>query len=157
MNIFFRTLTGASALALIALPINAAPPRAGVNIEGPWSRETAPGAKIGAGYLHIVNRGKVADRLMVASSPVSGKVEIHTMSMDGGVMRMRPLPNGIAIPANGSATLKPGGNHIMFIGLKKPLKRGGTFPVTLRFEKAGLVTANFTIMPVAATGPGGDQ
>jgi copper(I)-binding protein len=122
-------------------------------IDHPWSRQTAPGQKVGGGFLTITNKGKADDRLISASSPVAGEVQLHTMSMDGGVMRMRQLKDGISIPAGKSVALKPGGLHIMFIGLKRPFALGETIPVTLRFQRQGAVTVRFKVEPVGATGP----
>jgi copper(I)-binding protein len=103
--------------------------------------------------MTIANSGKTDDRLIGASSPVAAEVQLHTMSMDGGVMRMRQLTDGIAVPAGGMAHLKPGSLHLMFIGLKAPLRRGTHVPVTLRFAKAGSVKVQFPVLPISATGP----
>lgn len=122
-------------------------------IDHPWSRQTAPGQKVGGGFLTITNKGKADDRLISASSSVAGEVQLHTMSMDGGVMRMRQLKDGISIPAGKSVALKPGGLHIMFIGLKRPFALGETIPVILRFQRQGAVTVRFKVEPVGANGP----
>jgi len=114
------------------------PVLAQVQIETPWARATPPGAEVGGGYLLVRNQGAAADRLVAASSPVSAKVELHVHVNEGGVMKMREV-SGYDVPARGRFELKPGGAHLMFIGLKKPLAEGDKVPVTLKFEKAGEV------------------
>ncbi len=123
----------------------------------PWTRATSPRASVGAGYLTILNSGAQADRLVSASSPRAAKVEIHTMSLEDGIMRMRPLPNGLEVPAGGEASLAPGGNHIMLIGLKAPLKEGERIPATLRFARAGTLKVHFTVAAAGAPGPNADH
>lgn len=126
-----------------------------LTLKQPWTRATA--GTVGAGFVEIVNAGKTADQLVSASSPASGRMEIHTMTMEGGIMRMRPLPDGIAIPAGATASLKPGGNHLMLIGLKAPLAQGQTVPVTLTFKKAGAVKVQLTVEAPGATAPTSDK
>ncbi|MCB1465911.1 MAG: copper chaperone PCu(A)C [Rhizobiaceae bacterium] len=112
-------------------------------INHPWTRATSPAAKVGGGYLVAVNNGTVADRLVGASSRAAARVEIHNMTMDNGVMKMRPVPEGMAIPTNGEIELAPGGYHFMLIDLTKPVKEGDRVPVTLQFEKAGSIEVEF--------------
>jgi hypothetical protein len=121
-----------------------------VRIEAPWARETAAGQRDGGGFMTIVNDGKSADQLVAAASPVSAEVQIHTVQMDGGMMRMRELPEGIPIPAEGRVELKPRSLHIMFINLKRPLRAGERVPVTLKFRAAGEQTVMFEVRSVAA-------
>lgn len=116
----------------------------------PWARQTAPTQKSGGGYLTIHNRGSSPDRLLAADSPVSARVELHTMAVEKGVMRMRLVAGGIALPAGKKVELKPGGLHLMFIDLKRPLEVGQTFPVTLRFERQGRVTVKVRVRAVGA-------
>lgn len=118
-----------------------------------WCRATPPGAKVGAAYLTIENRGTAADRLVSVSSPAAGQADVHEMSMANGVMTMRPVTGGIALPAGKKVTLAPGGYHIMMTGLKAPLKEGEMLHVMLKFEKAGDVDATFHIRSVGAQGP----
>jgi copper(I)-binding protein len=118
-----------------------------------WCRATPPGAKVGAAYLTIENKGTAADRLVGLSSPASGQAEVHEMSMANGVMTMRPVTGGVALPPGKKVTLSPGGYHIMLTGLKAPLKEGEMLHVTLKFEKAGDVDATFHIRSVGAQGP----
>ena len=122
-------------------------------IQHPWSRETAAGQAVGGGYMKIANSGTAEDRLLSAVTPVAAEVQLHTMTMDGGVMRMRQVQGGIAIPAKGTLELKPGSYHVMFMGLKLPLKQGERFPVTLIFQRAGKITVQFAVQPVTSTGP----
>jgi copper(I)-binding protein len=113
------------------------------------ARATVAGQPAGGGFITLSNKGTSADRLIGASAPVAATVEIHTMRMEGDVMRMRPV-DAIELPAGETVELKPGGMHMMFMGLKAPLKAGEGFPLTLRFEKAGEMTIHMHIE--AATG-----
>ncbi|MDB5818913.1 MAG: copper chaperone PCu(A)C [Rhizobacter sp.] len=114
-----------------------------IAIGHPWARSTSAGQATGGGYLKLDNQG-AADRLLSASATVSEKVELHSMAMDGDVMRMRQV-DGIDLPTGKPVELKPGGFHIMFVGLKAPLKDGDSFPLVLRFEKAGEVKVDVKI------------
>jgi copper(I)-binding protein len=117
--------------------------QAQIQIEKPWSRATAPGAKVAGGYMMIRNQGP-ADRLIAASSPAAARVELHVHIHEGGVMKMREVP-AYDVPAKGSFELKPGGAHLMFMEIKQPFKEGEKVPVKLRFEKAGEVNAEFQV------------
>lgn len=123
-----------------------------LQIDHPWTRVTPRGATVAGGYAKIENKGKTADRLIGASAEVSGRTELHEMAMEGTVMRMRALANGIEIPAGGSVELKPGGLHIMFMELKAPLEQGKHFKGTLIFEKAGTVPVEFAVEGMDSTG-----
>ena len=125
-----------------------------LQIDHPWSRATPGGATVAGGYLVVKNTGTAPDRLVAATAPFAGRVEIHEMSMKDGVMVMRPLPDGLAIPAGGSLELKPGGYHIMFLDLKSPLKEGTLVDGTLTFEKAGTVPVQFKVEGMGAQGGG---
>lgn len=120
-----------------------------VTIFSPWSRATVPSAKVGGGYFIIENVGAKADRLLSVTADVSDKVEIHEMSMEDGVMKMRQV-DGVVIPAQAEVNLKPGALHLMFIGLKGPFVEGKTFPATLHFEKAGDIKVEFEIKNMGA-------
>ncbi|HYD78728.1 MAG TPA: copper chaperone PCu(A)C [Paucimonas sp.] len=128
----------AAALACAAVSVQAQGVKLGaLRIDQPQARATVPGQPSGAAYLTIENGDKSADKLIAASSPVANSVELHTMTMDGDVMRMREVPS-IVLPPGAKVAMKPGnGYHIMLMGLKQPLKEGGKFPLTLTFEKAG--------------------
>jgi copper(I)-binding protein len=116
-----------------------------LQIEAPWLRATPGGAKVGAGYLRITNTGSEADRLTGASMPLAPRGEVHEMSMQNGVMRMRELAQGLTIAPGTTVELKPGGFHLMFLDMKGPLKEGQTVDVTLTFDKAGSVTVPFPV------------
>lgn len=110
--------------------------RAGdINVRDVWSRATPPGIEVGVAYLVIDNRGK-PDRLLAASSPVAKRTELHISEMKNGMMQMRHL-DAVDIKAGAATAFAPGGRHIMLIGLKRPLKQGDTFPLTLKFRNAG--------------------
>jgi copper(I)-binding protein len=115
-----------------------------VQVDKPWARATAPGAQVAGGYMVIRNAGAAGDRLVSASSPAAARVELHVHVNDNGVMRMRQVP-GYDVPAKGTFELKPGGAHLMFMELKKPFAEGDKVPVTLKFEKAGEVKAEFAV------------
>ncbi|MEI9420013.1 copper chaperone PCu(A)C [Mesorhizobium sp. Cs1299R1N1] len=116
-----------------------------LEIEHPWSRATPAGAKVAGGYFTIVNKGSAADRLLSISSDVSEKAELHQMGVKDGVMTMRPVDDGLEIPAGGKVALAPGGYHLMFVGLKRQPKQGEKFAATLTFEKAGAVSVEFAV------------
>jgi len=97
-------------------------------IETPWSRATPGGAKVGVGYLTIKNDGATPDRLVSATAAIAGRTEIHLMSMDDGVMKMRPVADGVPVPANGSLVLGPNSYHLMFMDLARQLKQGRAIP-----------------------------
>jgi copper(I)-binding protein len=120
-------------------------------ITNAWARATAGTAQPGVAYLTI--QSPTADRLVAASTPVAKKAELHTMSMSGAVMQMRPVA-GIDIPAGQPVTLKPGGEHIMLMGLDHALREGQHFPLTLTFEKAGTREVAVAVEKAGATAPG---
>jgi copper(I)-binding protein len=121
-----------------------------LSVTSPWTRATPGGAKIAGGYLKITNNGAAADRFVGAKSDVTDHVEIHEMSMNDGVMKMRPLPNGLEIKPGETVELKSGGYHLMFMDLKQPLKQGDTLKATLQFEKAGSLNVNFNVNALGA-------
>jgi len=120
-----------------------------IKIENAYVRATAPGQPTAGAFMKIDNSG-AADQLLSASSPAAGEVQLHQMSMEGNVMKMGQVKD-IAVPANGSVDLKPGGYHIMLMNIKAPLKAGETVPVKLKFAKAGEVEVK---LPVNAVGSG---
>jgi periplasmic copper chaperone A len=122
-----------------------------VKVEQAWARPTVPGQQGGGGFLSITS--SAGDRLVGGSTPLAQRFELHTMAMKGDVMEMRQL-DAIELPAGQKVEFKPGGLHVMFIGLKQPLAIGSKLPVTLKFEKAGEVKVEFDVMsrpPAAAT------
>ena len=124
-------------------------------IDQAWTRATPGGAKVGAGYMSIINHGDAADRLIAVKSDIAERVEIHTMTMQGGVMRMRQLEDGLVLAPKSITELKPGGYHVMFIGLKKPITKGEEIKVQLTFEKAGAVDLTLAAAAIGAKSPPG--
>ncbi|HEY5166977.1 MAG TPA: copper chaperone PCu(A)C [Pseudolabrys sp.] len=141
--------------ASLPLPAHAEDVSAGsLQISMPWTRATPKGAGVGGGYMKITNTGATPDRLVSGSTDVSSRFEIHEMSMDNGVMKMRPVAQGIEIKPGQTVELKPGGYHVMFVGLKKPFAQGEPVKATLVFEKAGKVAVTFTVEGIGAQSPG---
>ncbi len=154
----FRLAAAAAALLLAAGHAASAHEfKAGdLAIGHPFARATPPGAKVAAGYATIANNGASSDRLVGASGEIAGRAEIHEMSVGAnGVMTMRPVAGGIEIPAGGTAELKPGGFHIMFLDLTRGAKEGEKFKGTLVFEKAGTVDVQFAVEGMGAAEHGG--
>ena len=120
-----------------------------------WSRATPTGAKVAGGYMTIENKGAVPDRLIGGAGDIAGKVEVHEMAMNNGVMTMRPLDKGLTIEPGKTVKLAPGGYHLMMFDLKGQLKQGDKVPVTLQFEKAGKVTLSLDVQGVGAQAPAG--
>lgn len=121
-----------------------------LKIEAPWTRATPKGAQVGGGYLRVVNTGKEPDRLIGGTFPLAGRVEIHEMSMDGGMMKMRHLEKGLEIKPGETVELRPGGFHIMFMQLKQGIVVGAPVKGTLVFEKAGRVEIEYSVAPIGA-------
>ena len=113
-----------------------------------WARAMLPGQPTGGGYLTVTSKGS-GDRLLSASSPAAGKVEVHRMEMANDIMVMRQVEGGLEIPAGGTVELKPGGLHLMFMSPSEPFREGESVPVTLQFERAGSVEID---LPVRAAG-----
>jgi len=125
---------------------------ADVTVTNAFSRASAPTAKAGAAFLTL-NVSTGTDKLVSASSPVADKAELHTHLMENGIARMRPVDGGIDVVAGTPTELKPGGLHIMLIGLKAPLTQGESFPLSLTFEKAGTVTVTVPVQGPGAMAP----
>jgi periplasmic copper chaperone A len=142
-------------LAGLAVPVAVASAqeyKAGsIEVDQPWSSATPRGASVGAGYMTIKNTGTEPDRLTGVSTPVAGKVEIHEMTMNNGVMTMRPVPSGLEIKPGQTVELKPSSFHLMLMGLKGPIQQGKPFQATLMFAKAGPVAVEFAVEPLGAT------
>lgn len=153
-----RAAIAGAVLLVLAQSALDAPVRAHSHVAGdlrivhPHALATPRGARTGAGYMRIENRGASADRLLAVEADVSERVELHRTLRVGQVVRMRPVAGGIAVPARGSAELAPGGFHVMFVGLCRPLVEGETFEGALRFEKAGRVPVTFMIDPAGGGG-----
>ena len=131
-------------LALVAGSASAHEYKAGsIEIKHPWARATPKGSEVAGGYMKLINTGTEPDRLVGGTNENAQKFEIHEMSMDGGVMKMRPLPNGIEIKPGQTVEFKPGSYHLMFVGLKAPFEKGKRVKGTLQFEKAGKVDVEY--------------
>jgi periplasmic copper chaperone A len=150
----------AGALVLAAMQLAAAAASAGdydvgsIHITQPWARATPKGASSGAGYLTVTNNGTAADRLNCAGSDAAAQCQIHTMTMDNGVMKMRPVEGGLEIKPGETLTLRPGSDHMMFVNLKHPFEAGATVEATLQFEKAGTVKVELPVVAIGAAAPG---
>ena len=139
----------AAALVLLTTPVLAS--SATIQVSKAWARPAAQGGN-GAGYAVISNSGPKADKLTAAASPVAARIEIHESMIMSGQAMMHPRPGGLAIPAGGAASLKPGGFHLMMMGLKRPLKAGEHFPMVLTFQKAGKLSVDFVVQPMPPAG-----
>jgi periplasmic copper chaperone A len=122
-----------------------------LQISQPWSRATPKGATVAGAYLKITNTGTAPDRLVGGSSPIAGRFEVHEMSMDNGVMKMRPVKDGLVIAPGQSVELKPGSYHVMLHDLKQPLQKGDHLKGTLTFEKAGSIEIEYRVVGVGET------
>lgn len=166
----FRTALFASAMALalpstmpalaqdqaaMAHPMTAPVTLGDLEISGAFSRATLPNAPVGGGFMTITNTGSEDDRLVSVSADFAGDAQIHEMAMQGDVMKMSQLKDGLPLSAGETVTLAPGGYHLMFMGLKQPLVEGTSVPVTLTFEKAGTVTIELAVGGTAADAPMG--
>ena len=142
----FARTTALLALSLLCASAWAHEYQAGeIRIAHPHARATVPGQAAGAAYIGLENPGKTADKLLGASTPAAKSVELHTMSMENNMMRMREV-GVIDVPPGASIMMKPGhGYHLMLLGLTKPLKVGDKFPLTLVFEKAGPVEVSISV------------
>jgi hypothetical protein len=148
-----RAVGAVLAFVVVMLSLTAAfagePVRIGrIQVESAWARASIGTARPSAAYLTIVNLGDAPDQLLKIETPVAGRAEVHRTVRQGGIMKMKPA-GAIAVPAGGKVALKPGGLHIMLMDLRQPLKKGGTFPLTLVFENNGSGTVD-----VAVAGPG---
>jgi len=137
---------------LLLLARGAAAQTGSVEVKNAWARATPGNAENGAAYLTL--QSATADRLTGVSTPVAKSAGLHTMSMEGGVMKMAPLA-GIDLPAGQTVTLNPGAIHIMLLGLTRPLVPGQSFRLTLTFEKAGTREVTVGVEKVGSMGPGG--
>lgn len=131
---FTRSLIAGALACTLAIPAFAD----GLMIKDAYARSSGKSAKAGAAFMQIMNHSDQDDRLVSVASDVAKRVELHTHKDNGeGVMRMIHVEEGFAIPAGGMHALKRGGDHVMFMGLTRPLEQGDTVSVTLTFEKAG--------------------
>ena len=143
---FFSQLFLAAALAAVATSASAHDYTKGsLKIVHPWSRATPHGAQVAVGYLAVENKGTEVDRLVSAKSEIAGRVEMHEMAVQDGIMKMRPLRRGLEIKPGATVKFEPRGFHFMFMNLKRPLEQGGKFKGTLVFEKAGPLEVEFNV------------
>ncbi len=144
MNWVFR------AVLAIAMFV-AVPALAGeIQITEAWTRAMLPGPPIAGGFMSIANDGRGDVRLTSASSPRAAEVQIHEMAINDGVMTMRPLPNGIAIGADETVRLEPGGLHLMFMGVTDRFTEGESVPVTLEFADGSRIEIELTVLEAGA-------
>lgn len=147
-NTLLAGLAGALALGAVGTALAHDYRFGELHIDHPWARATAPQQQNGAAYLTVTNHGNTADRLVAAASPVAATVELHTHTVDSeGVMRMREVA-AIEVPAGEAAALRPGGLHIMLMGLENRLVEGEVFPLTLVFEEAGEIEVEVQVEAV---------
>jgi periplasmic copper chaperone A len=154
-----RSAAATLAIALAQITVTAAQAAdydvGSIHISQPWARATPKGAASAAAYMTITNNGKTADKVSCVSSDAAAECQIHTMTMDNGVMQMRPVEGGLEIKPGETVTLKPGGFHMMLENLKHPLEQGNTMKATLKFDNAGTVDVEYPIAGIGAPAPGG--
>jgi periplasmic copper chaperone A len=136
----------------LTLTIQLAVAASGLRVETPWARASLGGVKNAIVYGAMVNEGPDAVKIVGGTTPVASRVEFHIHAMDGSVMTMRQL-DSIDLKAGETATLKPGGLHIMLIDLKRPLKEGESFPLTLTLDGGGSLALEVKVLGATAMGP----
>ena len=134
-----------------ALAVPALAQQSPIGVTNGWARATPPGAKTGAAYVTLTNRGTVPDQFLSASTPVAGVTQLHTTIDDNGVLKMRPVA-ALDLKPGAAVSLKPGGYHLMLMELKQPLKEGDNFPLVLNFAKAGRVETEVKVEKAGAMG-----
>ncbi|MGP0061406.1 MAG: copper chaperone PCu(A)C [Beijerinckiaceae bacterium] len=144
-----------SIIASVAMAANAPVKIGSLVIDALWARATPPGTTVAGGFLRITNEGSEPDRLLGGQAAFADHVEIHETSMVDDVMRMRQLTEGLEIKPGQTVEFKPGSYHVMFVGVKEPLKQGSRAKATLDFEKAGKVEVEFDVVGVGAGAPQG--
>jgi copper(I)-binding protein len=148
---------GLLAIALIGLAVWAQAAQAmdyrvkDLTVSHPWARATAGPARVGAAYLTITNHGTAMDRLLAVATPTAKHAGVHATIMDQGIMKMRPV-KAVEVHPGEPAVLRPGGMHVMLMGLTAPLKKGQSFPLTLTFESAGTVEVMVTVKGAGSMG-----
>jgi periplasmic copper chaperone A len=162
INIAWKSIShsfaGILTLALAQLPAFSAQAKdyelGSIHIAQPWARATPKGASSAAAYMTITNNGTAPDRVSCVSSDASAQCQIHSMTMDNGVMQMRPVEGGLEIKPGETVTLKPGSFHVMLESLKHPLEQGNTVKMTLKFDNAGTIDVESPIAAIGAAAPG---
>jgi len=135
-----QRLTLIFALSFSTLGLCAAPD---LVLDNAWIRATPPNARVAGAFLTLENTGTSADRLLSVSTEAAVRVEMHEMKMQGEMMQMRELKDGLALPAKHTVALRPGGIHLMLIEPKQPIAEGQRVPLIFHFEKAGDRTVQF--------------
>jgi copper(I)-binding protein len=148
-----KSLLPLTIVLLFTVAAAAQPGAQAIQVTTPWSRALPPVSQNGAAYVTLMNSGHHADKLVGASSPVAQRAELHTHTMEGGIMKMRPLTS-VELPPGKEVEFKPGGLHVMLIGLKQPLKQGDRFPLTLRFANTPPITVEVVVQAADARGSG---
>jgi copper(I)-binding protein len=142
-------------LQLTLQPASAADYTVGsIHITDPWARATPKGASAGASYMTITNNGTAPDRVSCVSSDAAAQCQIHTMTMEDNVMKMRPVEGGLEIKPGETVRLRPGSLHMMLVELKHPLEAGQTIKATLKFDNAGTVDVDYPVAAIGAPAPG---
>jgi hypothetical protein len=149
MSSFVRAVFGALMLTTSASGFGYEFKKGDLIVDHPWTRATARGQAVAAGYLEVRNGGKQADRVIGASSPAAERIELHIIVQEGEVMKMREV-KFLEVPAGGKVELKPRGPHMMIIGIKRPFNKDERIPVTLKFEKAGDLTIELAVDAIDA-------
>lgn len=140
-------------VAALLLPLASCSAPPSIAVSDAWARATVAGQPSAAAYLTIANKGGESDRLVSVSS-TAGEASLHSTSMDGGVMRMRAMTEGLDVPAGATVKLAPGGTHVMLAKLPAPLAKGSAFPLTLKFERSGDKSVSVRVLDPAAAGAG---
>lgn len=123
-----------------------------VQVQGAWVRSTVPGQKASGAFMRLT--AATGMRLLSITTPVAGVAQVHEMRMEGDIMKMQALPNGLELPAGKTVELKPGGYHLMLLDLKMPLKKDSSIPMTLVFVDAKGVQSKLELqVPVSTTAP----
>jgi copper(I)-binding protein len=122
-----------------------------VTVLDPWIAKPPQGAPTAAGYLTLRNDGAAPDVFLGARTTAARGIKLHSMTMAGGIMRMRPVDGGLTLPPSKTIVIGPSsGYHLMVIGSKHPLKVGDTLPAVLRFAKAGEIAVTFEVRPLSS-------
>lgn len=154
MTTFTRVLATLLALAFsVTLALAHGYKLGHLEIQHPWAKATLAGQPVAGGFMKITNSGTEPDRLLKITSSVSDMIQVHEMKVEDGVMKMGEIPDGLEIAPGATVELKPGGLHVMFMGIKTPFKEGEMVKATLTFEKAGTIEVEFK---VDAAKPGDD-
>jgi periplasmic copper chaperone A len=124
-----------------------------LQIGNPWTRATPRGSSVAGAYMKITNKGSAPDRLVGGSAAVAGRFEVHSMVMEQGVAKMRPVEGGLEIKPGETVELKPGSLHVMLMGLKQPLEKGQKVKGTLEFEKAGKIDIEYAVEAIGVSAP----